>query len=550
MARRDPFLIAVVIAAAALRLYGIDHGLPFVYNPDEANIMARSLSVARGLDPGYYLYPSFLFYFLFAVMGGLFVFGRLVGRYEDLASFQARFFEDPTDFYVMGRFVGVVLSLATIVLTYKLAAKHFGRTAARASALFVAVAYFHVRDAHYLKHDVPAALLVILSFWAMDRAMERRTGGAYVLAGVAMGAGFATHYYMIFLAPAFVLCHLAHRQLEGFLEVALAGLASAVTFAVLSPFVVLRLPVALDHMRANRQVVVDRSFESGTTLFPSLHLYVDFLLTQGLGYILAGLIVVGLLLLVQSGTRTLAIWVAFPTLFIGFISYTFFAGRYLNPVLPSLAVAAACAVSAVEKRFGATAAYGLAALACAQPLYGALQVDRLFAEKDTRTLAREWIVANVPSGAPVALQSYSVPLPQSAENFRRSLEHNDGLTELDRRGKYAYLLGVAEQESVSYPLYFFGKGDELNRIYLGYGELASDLTPLRRLGVETVVLRYHPTDPPPQVLELFQKVREEGELLHAVSPGATPYLDNEDWPPSPALDHKGPEIEIWSLRAP
>ena len=52
---RDPFLGVTVVVAAALRLYGIDHGLPFVYNPDEANIMARALSVAQGLDPEYYL---------------------------------------------------------------------------------------------------------------------------------------------------------------------------------------------------------------------------------------------------------------------------------------------------------------------------------------------------------------------------------------------------------------------------------------------------------------------------------------------------------------
>ena len=64
---RDPFLLAVLVVAAVLRLYGIDHGLPFVYNPDEANIMARSLAVARGVDPGYYLYPSFFFYFLFSL---------------------------------------------------------------------------------------------------------------------------------------------------------------------------------------------------------------------------------------------------------------------------------------------------------------------------------------------------------------------------------------------------------------------------------------------------------------------------------------------------
>ena len=123
------WLVAILVLAAALRLYGIGQDLPFVYNPDEANIMARALSVARNLDPQYYLYPSFYFYFLFALMGGLFVSGRALGRYPSLAAFQARFFEDPTDFYLAGRLAVVALALLTIVLTERLASRLFGRSA-------------------------------------------------------------------------------------------------------------------------------------------------------------------------------------------------------------------------------------------------------------------------------------------------------------------------------------------------------------------------------------------------------------------------------------
>ncbi|MGH9321341.1 MAG: hypothetical protein ACRD21_15030, partial [Vicinamibacteria bacterium] len=147
--RRDRLaLIAILVLAAALRLYGLPHGLPFVYNPDEANIMARALSVARNPDPGYYLYPSFFFYFLYAAMGALFVFGRITGRYESLAAFEARFFEDPTDFYIAGRLVVVFFALATLLLLERLVSKHFGKLAARSAAFFGAVAYFHVRDSH------------------------------------------------------------------------------------------------------------------------------------------------------------------------------------------------------------------------------------------------------------------------------------------------------------------------------------------------------------------------------------------------------------------
>lgn len=552
---RDPFLVVVLALAAALRLYGIDHGLPFVYNPDEANIMARSLSVARGLDPEYYLYPSFFFYFVFAAMGGLYLVGRALGSYENVAAFQARFFEDPTAFYLVGRLVGVVAALATIVLTYGLVAKHFGRTAARAASLFIAVAYFHVRDAHYLKHDVPSGLLFILALWAIDRALSRKTLSAYLLAGAALGVAFATHYYMIFLAPAFIVCHWVSRGWERFGRVVAAGVVSALTFFMLSPFVLLRFPTALEHMRANREVVVDRSLESGLAIFPSLGRYLEFAVTQGLGYLLFTLVVIGFVLMARSSRKELALWGSFPLLFFGFITYTFFAGRYLNPILPSLAAAAGLTVSVLEARFGRRAAIVVTLLACLQPLYGSIQVDRLFAKEDTRTLAREWVVDNVAPGATFALQSYSVPLPQSRDSLLDSLEANDAVDELDRRGKYASLLGVAEGEAISYPLVFLGKGDELNRIYVGYEELADGFEPLVERGVVNIILRRPPIPPPPAVKALFARTAREGELLTTISPFTSdretkPYLDNEDWAPSATLSHKGPRIEIWSLEAP
>jgi len=552
--RERGWLFAILLLAAALRLYGIGHGLPFVYNPDEANIMARALSVARSLDPEYYLYPSFFFYFLFAVMGCLFVVGRILGRYGDLSAFEARFFEDPADFYLAGRLSVVLLALATIVILERLVSKHFGKVAGRAAAFFTAVAYFHARDSHYLKHDVPAGFLVVAFLWATDRAISRKSLSGYLLAGVVLGIAFATHYYLIFLAPAFVLCHLAYRGREDFSRVVAAGAASAATFFLLSPFVFLRLPTALEHMRANRQVVVDRSLSAGSGLFPSLGLYLEFALEQGLGYILSALVLVGFFLLARRHVRSLALWAAFPLMFLAFISYTFFAGRYLNPILPCLAASAGVAVSAIGDRFGRAAATLITLGAGVQPLYRVVHVDRLFASEDTRTLARSWTLQNLPSGSTVALQSYSVALPQSKESFRESLEANEAVFELERKGKYAHLLRVAEEEGKSFRLVFLGKGDELNRIYVGYDALLSGLEPLRALGVTTVVLRHPPIPPPPELAALFSRVNAEGRLLTTLSPfrgaATTPYLDNEDWPASSQLVHKGPLIEIWSLEDP
>ena len=108
-------------------------------------------------------------------------------------------------------------------------------------------------------------------------------------------------------------------------------------------------------------------------------------------------------------------------------------------------------------------------------------------------------------------------------------------------------------------MYFLGKGDELNRIYIAYDDL-DDLNggfdPLIERGVFGVILRRAPISPPAALAAVFERAATEGTLLTTVSPfldgvdgeDGTPYLDNEDWAPSAGLSHKGPLIEIWSLK--
>jgi hypothetical protein len=550
---RDPLLIAALAVGAGLRFYALGHGLPFVYNPDEANIMARSVALARDLDPHYYLYPSFFFYLLFAAIGALYTAGRLAGRYPDRAWFESRFFEDPTDFYLAGRAVSVVAGLAAIVLTYRLTERRFGRTGARAAAVFLAAAYVHVRDAHYLKHDVFASLLVAGALLAFSRVIDRGSRGDYFAAGGALGVAFATHYYTVFLAPALALCHVAVRGFRDVKRLASAFALAAGLFFLLSPFVVLNFREALDHMRANREVVVDRSLAAGSLVLPSLGFYLRLLVEQTWGPLLLGLTLAGAVLIARRGRAELSLWGGFTVPYLLFITYTFGAGRYLNPVLPALAGAAGAAISALRRRWGAFPATAVSLVVIAQPLYYAVQVDRLFATKDTRTLARDWILENVPADEPVALQSYSVVLPPSRASLMESLEVNDALSELGRRGKFHHLVRLAESSGKKYRLYFVGRGDEKDRIYHDYEELvAAKLTPLHRRGVRLVVLRRAPVEPPRSVTAFYEEVEREGKLVARFSPfdggGANgPYLDNEDWAPRAALRCKGPVVEIWRL---
>src|SRR3954463_13114019 len=115
--RRALVLFAILTVALALRTIGLQFGLPAVYNPDEAAIMSRALTFAKGsLNPHNFLYPTFYFYVLFAWIGVYLGFVYLTGRASSLAALQRSYFTDPTGLYTAGRALGVVSGVATVLL--------------------------------------------------------------------------------------------------------------------------------------------------------------------------------------------------------------------------------------------------------------------------------------------------------------------------------------------------------------------------------------------------------------------------------------------------
>src|SRR5918992_2181244 len=163
-------LAAIAAVALVLRVVGLQFGLPAVYNPDEVAIVARALTFAKGtLNPQNFLYPTFFFYILFAWLGVYLGFVWLTGGVSSLAQLPQLYFADPTGIYTAGRALGALSGTATVLLLYRFGARLTDSRAALAAATFLAVAPLHVRDSHYIKHDVPATLTILLAYVAMSR---------------------------------------------------------------------------------------------------------------------------------------------------------------------------------------------------------------------------------------------------------------------------------------------------------------------------------------------------------------------------------------------
>lgn len=579
LARRGGMAVGLFAGALALRAIGLGYGLPDVYNPDEVAIMARALSFAKGtLNPHNFLYPTFYFYVLFAVvalyLGGVWV----TGGVSSVAALQTLYFTNPSGIYLAGRLLSAVSGAGSVLVVRALGARLFDMRIGTAAAILLAVAPLHVRDSHYVKHDVFATLLVVIAYVMLVRMWdsppeERRR--AVVAASVACGAAFSTHYYCIFLAlpltwailqPASRSPHAAFRHASAreawrdrLFDLALAAVVSAVTFFALSPFILAEPARAIQDITANREIVIDRAVATGA-FAPTLR-YVDMLWNDAMGRVVILLGGVGVAWMLVADWRRAVLLLAFPVPFFVFITNTFPASRYLNPILPFVALFAAYALNGIVRRVTERPVvfWGMVALIALPPAAASLRTVLFIREADTRTLAREWIESHVPPSATVLVQPYSVNLVPSRDGLVEALERNLGNVS-EASTKFKIQLDLNPYPAPAYHLIYLGKGGlDADKIYVSPDDLnaADGVDRLRSSGVAFVVLkRYNSVDS--ELKTFLAALAHRGRQVARFSPfhkGATldrqawidPFLHNTDARIDAALERPGPVIEIWQL---
>jgi hypothetical protein len=570
--RVRPLTLAVAAIAAlalTLRIIGLQYGLPAVYNADEVAIMARALSFAKGtLNPHNFLYPTFYFYVLFAWVGTYLGAVWLTGGVASVAALQQMYFTSPEGIYTAGRALSAVCGAAATLALFALGRRLFDARTGVVAALFLAVAPLAVRDAHYVKHDVPASLAVLVAMWAICRIWpaqpERANDHAVLWAAAACGLAFSTHYYCIFLALPLAWAIICRWQASGPAIVArhlvTAALISAVVFFALSPFLLVEPIVAWRDIVANRQIVVDRAVESGA--FGSAARYVDILWHDSIGRLVLIAAVVGGLWLLWTDRARAVLVLLFPAAFLIFIANTAPGSRYLNPVLPVVALLAAWALARATAglRWGTPVLAAAALLFAVSPLRASIAYDRFFRIDDTRTLARTFVEQTIPAGTTVLVQPYSVPLVPSRDSLVRALERHFQ-SAADASTKFRIQLSLDPYPSPAYDLLWLGRGGlDVDKIYLDPSDLAGPegIATLRGLGVGYVILKAE--GPGEEPLALAASLPAAADLVAEFSPfrsdltageraGLPPFLHNSDARLHAGLARPGPVVQIWRLRA-
>ncbi|MDQ2809589.1 MAG: glycosyltransferase family 39 protein, partial [Chloroflexota bacterium] len=412
-------VLAGIVGLAILARYsGLTQGFPRDYHWDERLYFHESFyTLANGLAHDSTLSAN-LPYLLDLVVLTVGLPGFLGGSIHNLGDLIHRYLADPQPFVLAGRSVWAAAGVASVLVVYRIGRRLAGPVVGLSAAFFLAIAYIHVAEGHFIKNDGPAGLWLLL---ALDRCLSIQARGTrrdYLWAGLWIGLAAATKYYCVALAPAILLAHLlrpataaAPRRVRDLLYAAFsAGAAILVTTPML----------ALDPLGFVRLLIRDAALghpalDTGGS--PQWLFYLTEHLSSGLGWPLLALGVLGLVPALRLGPPGWLLTV-FTVGFYGALNLVpaNFA-RYIVPLVPLLCLSAALALwqggqigarllgaRAVPRWSGLVVLPAVVLLVSSPSWLALLRYSRLAAAPDTRNAAQVWFERAVPAGATVLIE--------------------------------------------------------------------------------------------------------------------------------------------------
>ena len=476
MTRRGAFwtLGAILAGALALRLWNIGHGLPYVFNADEelhfVSIAARMFEDGT-LNPRYFENPpaiTYLFYLLLKLRFGVgFPFGE--------SSFVRDFANDPETAFRLARVTVALIGTLVAGLVYWAGSRFYDRRVGLLAAALLAFCFLPVFYSKHALNDVVTMAPVCAGLVGCLLVYQRGRPLDWALAGAAIGVGTAVKYtagamlLALFVAALFRVLDKRSTPREALLGVVGAGAVFTAAFLVLNPFALIE--AGTFRSQIGGQSGQASNAKLGQDDVPGW-LYYLWTLTWGFGWVPALAALAGGVLALRDDRRKGLLLVAFPVfLFLFLGAQGRFFGRWLLPIYPALAIlasyAAVRAVDAVAGR-GAIGRRRLALLAGAgallvvQGAIASVRVDATLGREDTRVIARDWLVRNVPRGSRVVLEPFvpdgflgrrgrsgeplfdRFPVRRPFQAYEKKL--TAGLVELYRREGYCWVVTGSHQK--------------------------------------------------------------------------------------------------------
>ena len=424
--RHHLVLVGILAVALGLRLWGISFGLPYRYHPDEPQhvVEAAQMLAERRLEPAIFNNPPFYKYVLAISQAGFFGGALLFGGYDSSADLVNYLKADPSSLYLVSRIASALAGSATVWVTYLLGKFAYNRRVGLLAAAFLAVTFLHVRDSHYAVNDALLGLLTAVSLLGSLRVAQRGRAWDYGLAAVAAGLAFATKYTAIFtvipliiahfLSPGVQFTNLAQFKLKRLVS---AGILVALSAAIGSPYFLLKPGKVLSDISRSIYSFGQYGFEGWQMDPVGGYIFYIKSLWWGLGPALFMLAILGLGLALIRHSKEDILLVSYPLLLYLFMGrQQMYFARFIIPAIPPVLVLAASVAESFASYIAAkinlpitinlkrSVVMGLIFfIAAAQPAFASIRHNYLLTYKDTRTLAKEWIEANISENSKVAV---------------------------------------------------------------------------------------------------------------------------------------------------
>jgi 4-amino-4-deoxy-L-arabinose transferase-like glycosyltransferase len=417
--RETPLLVAILLTAAALRLWHLDFGLPALNDPDEPVFIMTALDMLREgrLNPGWFGHPAtLLFYLLALVIVGVAVLGELLGRWSGSEAFVAAVFADPGILVLPMRGMSVAFGLASVLLTWRLGRRIAGPSTGLAAALLLACNTVHVELSQLIRTDVLATALMGWSMLHALFAAENDQRRHHIWAGIAAGLACAAKWpaVLVLAAPAAAILWRARSEAQALRLLPVAPIVTVVTLLLVSPYLLFDYPTVLRDLTAEARPVHPGA--TGYGFLGNLGWYLRYPLAGSFGWAGLALIVLGAFGICRR--RTAAAVVLLPTgaaIVLALATQALVWERWLVPVLPIAAILAAIGLATLVRRLPLrwqAWAGGGAVIALAGCMAGVTVAQLARRADDPRQAATAWIRAHVPAGRTILVEHAAFDLLQ------------------------------------------------------------------------------------------------------------------------------------------
>lgn len=449
-------IITIIIFAGFLRLWGIWHGYPYSFYPDEAHFVKRALSFGSGdLNPHWFHKPALLMYILFIEYGLMFVSGKIVGVWQNVNDFAVFYVINPGPFYIVGRCTIVLFSLGSVFLVYLTGKKLDDMRTGLIAALILTVSFGHVYVSKDIKADIPCGFFTIVSAYYLISFLKDKQWRNIFLSAVFAGIGTATKTYSIVMVVPIFIAVASMDNFQIFYQLAkkiklvcYCFLLFFVSFFICSPYNVIdplgrnatfkpfyslynKVDRIISDQPIDQKQVEENVAHNIENPEISIALYADAIttylkiLTKGVGRVAFLVAFAGLIYLIARRNKQHVIGLLlYPFLFAGIAIFTnpgYSEFRHQSVIYPFFSLIAAIGVTQLNRYFNDKYVW-VFVLLLLYPVYGISLYNMGISTPDTRNIAKDWIETNIPRETKIVINENGPQLNKTPKQIHHEIQ--------------------------------------------------------------------------------------------------------------------------------